>query len=137
MVKDLLLDSVNTHLPLRERIRVALESQKNKGAVAASLASATPEQLNEIGRATQFLRHMQQNRLNYADHLAELSERKPIHYNSLASIGNQIEDAQVVMNEAIAAVYKTVSPEATTESEVEAILQAYVEAKDMRYDPSR
>lgn len=136
MVKDLRLDFVNTHLPLRERIRLALGVQAKKQSQAAALAAATPEQLKEINSALGILQHLTGNRVKYAERCAELPELKASHLNSLASLGNQIEDAQERYAAASRAVFGT-DPEPPQDAIVEVMLRAYLESKGQAYDAGR
>jgi predicted membrane-bound mannosyltransferase len=131
------LDSVNTHLPLRKRIRIALESQRKKAASAASLANATPEQLRELASAVGVFNHLAGNRERYAQHVASLPNAGPQHFNSLASLGNQIEDAQTRIDDATRAVYGSIAADPVTEEEIEGIARAFCQSKGIEYDPNR
>jgi len=121
---NLHLNFKNTHLPLRERIRMALARQKSQAARASALASATPEQLNELGGAFAVWQQLLRNREHYAAHMASI-KASPLHYNSLASLGNQVEDARERVRLASEAVYGVESEPAVEKQEVEEVLKAY------------
>lgn len=134
MTRDLLLRHKNTHLKLRDRIRVALESQRKTIARTASLSSATPEQLKEISQALCTLQHLVGNRVTYSEHVARLGSAKPMHYNSLSSLGNQIADAEKRLAEAEEAIFGTVQADPVADSEIDAIEQTYIAENEQSRD---
>lgn len=129
------LDSVNTHLPLRERIRVALYGQKRRQSHASALASASPEQLKELNRSLGILTHLTGNRVRYAEHVASLESPEPSNFTSLECLGNQVTDAEAAYNAALKAVYGS-EPD-VSDLEVEGILRSYLAAKGKTYEPGK
>ena len=117
----------NTHLPLRERIRLAL-IENRKG---ARFANATPEQLRELSRRIGHAIHLRHNAAQYGQHLesAGLTD-SPRHLNSLASITEQAERAEGKTDHD--ATLGSISE--PTAAEVENALRNFL---GDRYDPTR
>ena len=129
------LDSLNTHLRLRERIRVALYGQKRRQSHASALAAASPEQLKELNRSLGILIHLTGNRVKYAEHVASLEKPKPSNFASLESLGHQVADAEAAYNAALKAVYGA-EPD-VSDLEVEGVLRSYLAAKGKTYEPGK
>ena len=136
MSTGLQLNSVNTHLPVRERIRVALAAQSRRLSRASAIASATPEQLHELNRSLGILTHLTGNRVKYAEHVAALDLPKPSDFTEMECLGNLIADAEAAYGEALQAVYGS-ELEETSEAEVEGILRGYLAARGKIYEPGK
>ncbi|HZT78588.1 MAG TPA: hypothetical protein VFA26_00080 [Gemmataceae bacterium] len=119
----------NTHLPLKHRVRAALEEEARQEACAASLAQATPEQLHEVRAALSRQQHLQRNRERYAERVAALPAAGPQHLSCLASLGAQLQKAQRLTEDAFKAVCGSVQPREITDEEVERIVQKYLASR--------
>lgn len=117
----------NTHLPLRERIRLALIENRKE----ARFANATPRQLRELSRRIGNAIHLRHNAAQYGQHLESAGlTNSPRHLNSLASITEQADRAQAGTDHD--AVLGPISE--PTAEEVEAALRNFLGDK---YDPTR
>jgi len=120
----------NTHLPLRERVRLALIENRKE----VLFANASPDQLEELSQRIGHALHLTQNAVRYQNHLesANLTD-SPSHLNGLASIKRQANEAG--REASLEAICGPVNEPA--ESEIEAALKAYLESQGKEYDPTR
>lgn len=91
---DLRLDSENTHLPLRERIRTALLEQKKHLMWALAVSSAKERDLSRLKAAADLLHHLMETRTRYTEHMGRLSSLQACHFDAFLSIGDQIANAE-------------------------------------------
>lgn len=115
---------MKSHLPLRERVRQALIAQRSAWHRSQALAQATPEELREYNAAIHCLTHLTGNRVQFADRVGAKTEPTAMDYNSLASLGNQIEDAEERVRKAQEAIYGSGPPE-PSEWEVDSICETH------------
>lgn len=94
MVADLRLNSENTDMPLRDRIRFAMMEQKRHWMWASAVSNAKERDLTRLKAAAEVLGLLMESRLRYSEHMSRFSCPQPCHLQAFMSIGDQIADAE-------------------------------------------
>ena len=98
MVADLRLNSENTDMPLRDRIRFAMMEQKRHWMWATAVSNAKERDLTRLKAAAELLGQLMESRIRYSEHMSRLSCPQPCHLHAFLSIGDQIADAEERLN---------------------------------------
>ena len=97
MVSNLKLNSVNSHLPLRERIRVAMMEQFRIELRATKATTLEPHDMCRLKMAAENLGLLLDCRTHYVEHLTRMPLPQSSHVDAMANLDSQIETAEKIL----------------------------------------